>query len=61
MKRPQLTQDERDLIVVLATAALDIGRVDPAHRPEPFDSFRTPDFDRCESLISKLDRPDVDS
>ncbi len=53
--RPQLTLDERNLFVVLCRFVLEARPLLVEDYPEPFSYFMPEDWERCESVIYKLD------
>jgi hypothetical protein len=53
--RPQLTLDERNLFVELCQFVLEAKTLLVDDYPEPFSYFKTEDWERCQSVIYKLD------
>jgi hypothetical protein len=58
MTRLALTPEERALAVLLAELALEEARQPAGLRAYPFNQFAAGDFERCRSLIDKLNDED---
>lgn len=60
MKRPRLTQDERDLIVELCLAAQLHQLSIHSAAQDIYDAFNADDWDRVRSIIAKFDEPTIE-